>query len=150
MVMCWGFMPSARVGKLVFIDGNMTGEMYRRILENNLLDSVKMLSLTNEWIFQHDTDSKHRAAIVTSWLDGNKINHINWRSFSPDLNPIEHLWNEIERRMKKTSPRNVTELNEYLTRIWKSIESRVCKKLVYSVSNRLHEVLQMKGYPTRY
>ena len=100
-VMCWGCMSSAGVGKLVYIDGNMTGEMYRRILENNLLDSVKMLSLTTEWIFQHDNDPKHRAAIVTSWLDGNKINHINWPSFSPALNPIEHLWDEIERRMKK-------------------------------------------------
>ena len=46
-VMCWGCMSSAGVGKLAFIDGNMTGEMYRRILENNLLDSVRMLSLGN-------------------------------------------------------------------------------------------------------
>ena len=54
-------MSSAEVGKLVFIDGNMTGEMYLRSLQNNLLDSVKTLSLTNEWIFQHDNDPKHRA-----------------------------------------------------------------------------------------
>ena len=149
-VRCWGCMSSAGVGKLVFIDGNMTGDMYHRILENNLLDSVKMLNLTNEWIFQHDNDPKHRAAIVISWLDENKINHINWPSFSPDLNPIEHLWEEVERRMKKTSPRNVAELKECLMRMWKSIESQVCKKLVDSVPNRLHEVLQMKEYPTRY
>ena len=126
-VICWGCISSAGVGKLVFIDSNMTGEMYRRILENHLLDSVKMLSLTNEWIFQHDNDPKHRAAIVTSWLDGNKINRINWSSFSPDLNPIEHLWDEVERRMKKTSPRNVTESKECLMKTWKSIEWQVCK-----------------------
>ena len=40
-VVCWGCMSSAGVGKSVFIDDNMTEEMYRRILENNLLDSVK-------------------------------------------------------------------------------------------------------------
>ena len=116
-VMCWGYMSSAEVGKLVFIDGNMTGEMYRRILENNLLDSVKVLSLTNEWIFQHDNDTKHRAAIVSSWLDRNKISRINWPSFSPDFNPIEHLWDEIERKMKKMSARNLIELKECLMRI---------------------------------
>ena len=117
MAMCWGCMSSVGVGKLVIIDGNTTGEMYHRILENNLLDSVKMLSLTNEWIFRHDDDPKHRAGLVTSWLDGNKINRINWPSFSPDLKPIEHLWDEIERRMKKTSPRNETGLKECLMRI---------------------------------
>ena len=61
-VMCWGCMSSARVGKLVSIGGNMTEEIYRRILKNNLLDSIKMLSSTNEWIFQHGNDPKHRAS----------------------------------------------------------------------------------------
>ena len=149
-VMCWGCMLSAGVGKLAFIDGNMTREMHRRILENNLLDSVRMLSLGNGWIFQHDNDPKHRAAVVTTWLNGNNTERINWPSFSPDLNPIEHLWDEVEHRMKKTNPRNVTELKECLVRIWKNIESQVCKKLVDSVPSRLHEVLRMKGYPTRY
>ena len=63
--------------------------------------------------------------IAISWLDGNKINHINWPSFSPDLNPIEHLWDEVERRMKKTYSRHVAELEQCLMRIWKSIESQV-------------------------
>ena len=149
-VMCWGCMFSAGIGKLAFIDGNMTGEMYRRILENNLLDSVRMLSLGNGWVFQHDNDPKHCAAVVTTWLNGNNIERINWPSFSPDLNPIENLWDEIERRMKNTNPRNVTELKECLVRIWENIESQVCKKLVDSVPSRLREVLRMKGYPTRY
>ena len=44
-VKCWGCFPSCGVGNLVFIDGNMTGEMYRAILDNNLLQSVNKLGM---------------------------------------------------------------------------------------------------------
>lgn len=149
-VKCWGCFSSSGVGNLVFIDGNMTGEMYRTILDNNLLQSVEKLKMDNEWTFQHDNDPKHRAAIVTNWLNQKGVERLEWPSFLPDLNPIEHLWDEIERRMKKEQPKNEKELKESLTRVWKGVEKEVLKKLVDSVPNRLNEVIRMKGGPTRY
>ncbi|CAF4494487.1 unnamed protein product [Rotaria socialis] len=149
-VKCWGCFSASGVGNLVFIDGNMTGEMYRTILDNNLLQSVEKLKMDNEWTFQHDNDPKHRAAIVNNWLNRNGIERLEWPSFSPDLKPIEHLWDEIERRMKKEQPKNEKELKESLTRVWKEVEKKVLKKLVDSVPNRLNEVIRMKGGPTRY
>ena len=149
-VKCWGCFSASGVGNLVFIDGNMTGETYRTILHNNLLQSVDKLKMDNEWTFQHDNDPKHRAAIVNNWLNRNGIKRLEWPSFSPDLNPIEHLWDEIERRMKKQQPTNENELKESLTRVWKGVEKEVLKKLVDSVPNRLNEVIRMKGGPTRY
>ena len=43
---CWGCISSSSVGNLVFIDGNMTGEVYRDILQRNLCESVKK---TERW-----------------------------------------------------------------------------------------------------
>ena len=43
------------------------------------------------------------------------------------MNPIEHLWDELERRMKK------------LLKEWNNIGTDVTEKLVDSVSNRLYE-----------
>ena len=149
-VKCWGCFSSSGVGNLVFIDGNMTGEMYRDILHENLLDSVKQLSLGKEWIMQQDNDPKHRSRSVTQWLNQNGVKCLEWPSFSPDLNPIEHMWDEVERRMKKESPKNEKELREALLRVWRGIGVNVTKKLVDSVPNRLNEVVKMKGYPTRY
>ena len=40
-VKCWGCFSSCGVRNLVFIDGNMTGEVYRDILQNNLFESMK-------------------------------------------------------------------------------------------------------------
>lgn len=149
-VKCWGCMSSSGVGNLVFIEGNMTGVAYREILEQNLLQSVKNLNMGKEWVFQHDNDPKHTAAVVTNWLDRHRIKRLKWPPFSPDMNPIEHLWDEMERRMQKEQPKNVKELKETLIRVWKGIEKEVVKKLTDSVPNRLNEVIKSKGYPTRY
>lgn len=67
-VTCWGCFSSAGVGNLVFIDGNMNGEMYRGILEQNLLESATNLKMGKNWVFQHDNDP-NKAAIVRNWLD---------------------------------------------------------------------------------
>ena len=60
------------MGSLIFIDGTMTGESYREILENNLLKSVK-LGMSHDWIFQYDNDPKHRTAIVANLLNRNGL-----------------------------------------------------------------------------
>ena len=44
---------------------------------------------------------KHTAGLVKDWLEQKKIETLNWPLFSPDRNPIEHLWDQLERRMKK-------------------------------------------------
>ena len=149
-VKCWGCFSSSGVGNLVFIDENMTGELYRDILQKNLLQSAKKLNMAKDWWFQHDNDPKHTARIVKNWLDQKRIQRLKWPSFSPDMNPIEHLWDEVERRTKKEQPKNEKDLQECLTRVWNGIEKPVLKKLVDSVPNRLNEVIRMKGYSTKY
>ena len=108
-VKCWACFSSSDVGSLIFIDGNMTGESYRKILENNLLKSVEKLGMSDDWIFQHDNDLKHRAAIVANWLNRNGVERLHWPSFSPDLNPIKYLWDEVERQLKKKQPKSQQE-----------------------------------------
>ena len=149
-VKCWGCFSSCGVGNLVFIDGNMTGGVYRDILQKKLFESLKKLNLGREWVMQQDNDPKHRAHIVTHWLNEKEVELLKWPPFSPDLNPIEHMWDEVERRMKKEKPKNETELKQSLLRVWRGIGTDVTKKLVDSVPNRLNEVIRMNGYPTRY
>ena len=88
----------------------MTGEIYRDILQKELFESVKKLNLGRNWVLQHDNDLKRRAHIVTKWLDEKGVEWLKWLSFSPDLNPIEHIWDEVERRMRKAKAKNEFEL----------------------------------------
>ncbi|CAF1237504.1 unnamed protein product [Rotaria sordida] len=78
------------------------------------------------------------------------IERLIWPPFSPDMNPIEYLWDELERRMKKHQPKNQDQLRQTLQVEWEGIGSDVTKKLVESVPSRLNECYRIKGYPIKY
>ncbi|CAF2133106.1 unnamed protein product [Rotaria magnacalcarata] len=149
-VKVWGCFAWNGVGNLFFIDDNMTGEMYKDILAENLFQSSKKLKLGPDMVFQHDNDPKHTSRIVKNWLDKHRVKRLIWPPFSPDMNPIKHLWDELERRMKEHQPKNQKELRETLQAEWQNIGPDVTNKLVESVPNRLYECSRMKRYPTRY
>ena len=90
-VKCWGCFSSCGVENLVFIEGNMTGEVYRDILQKTLFESIKKLNVGREWFMQQDNDPKYRAHIVAHWLKEKEVKLLKWAPFSPDLNPIEHM-----------------------------------------------------------
>jgi hypothetical protein len=88
-VKVWGCFAWNGVGSLVFVDGNMTGEMYKDILTQNLFQSSKKLQLGKDMVFEHDNDPKHTSRVVKNWLDKERVERLIWPPFSPDMNPIE-------------------------------------------------------------
>ena len=71
-------------------------------------------------------------------------------SQSPDLNVIEHLWDELGRRMQKRVCSNKEQLKAALEEEWNLISPDVCKKLVESILQRIKAVENWKGYATKY
>ena len=69
----------------------MDGAKYRRILDENLLQSAMNLKLGRRFTFQQDNDLKHKAKSTLGSLKKKKINVLERPSQSPDLNPTEHL-----------------------------------------------------------
>ncbi|CAF3787789.1 unnamed protein product [Rotaria magnacalcarata] len=140
-VMVWGCFTKKGVGKLYVLDHIMDALYYRQILEENLLASVNKLGFDNNFIFMHDNDPKHTSGLVKDWLKKNGIQVLQWPSSSSDLNPIEHLWDALENRMKKHHPKNKEELAMLLVNEWEKIELSVLKTLVSSVPNDINNTL---------
>ena len=48
--------------------------------------------------FQQDNARPHVARVVRDSLTQQNVDLLPWPAVSPDLSPIEHVWNEKERR----------------------------------------------------
>jgi len=149
-IMVWGCCNSNGVGKLVQIDGIMTGATYVNILEDNLFESAVMLGLDRSFIFQQDNDPKHKSKVARLFFENNNVNILEWPPQSPDLNPIEHLWDHLDRNICQRARYSKATFLGALKREWSKIDDQTVKRLIKSVPNRLQEVIKANGYQTSY
>ena len=75
-----------------------------------------------------------------------------WPSRSPDVNPIEYLWDELGRRIRRQphQPQNIQEIERALVREWRQIPSVTIRRLTQSMRRRCQAVINAQGSYTRY
>nr|KAG5687981.1 hypothetical protein BaRGS_020208 [Batillaria attramentaria]KAG5698491.1 hypothetical protein BaRGS_005886 [Batillaria attramentaria] len=103
-------------------------------------------------VFQDDNARPHRARVAENFLVQAGINRMIFPVYSPDLNPIEHLWDELGRRVKENHPppRDRQDLVRMLQLEWQRIPQRVIRTLVNSMRSRCVECLANGGGHTHY
>ncbi|GBN68959.1 hypothetical protein AVEN_181815-1 [Araneus ventricosus] len=85
-----------------------------------------------------DNERPHRAVIVEDYLEGHGLEErMEWLAQSPDLNPIEHLWDYLGRQVAALSPppRSLYELERGLLRAWSSFPISVSDNLIDSMES---------------
>ena len=75
-----------------------------------------------------------------------------WPAQFPDLNPIEHLWFLLKRRLAEypEPPKGIIEFWERVQAEWEKIEVGKCQELIESMPRRVQEVIKAKGGYTSY
>jgi transposase len=151
-VMVWGCFTKNKLGPLVRLEGRITAKIYIEMLQKNLVPFIKSLENSNNYIFQEDNAPIHTAKIAKKWKENNNIPSLPWPAQSPDLNPIENLWHELERKVRSHNPlpKNKENLWQILQEEWFKLEKDKYNNLINSMSNRVAAVIENKGYPTKY
>jgi transposase len=147
--MMWAAISHTGKTALVHIPGNLTAQRYcDQILHLHVLPLMQQ----NGARFQHDNARPHTARITTALLTNSKVAVLPWPSKSPDLNPIEHLWDDLDRRVRQRQPQpqSLQQLVNALQDEWNNIPQQAIRTLISSMGWRCQAVIDSRGGHTRY
>jgi transposase len=108
--------------------------------------------LGENFILMQENARPHTTGIVRQYLNEVGIVTLPWPARSPDMNPIEHVWDELGRRIRhrENIPETIPSLRIALQEEWEQLPQDVIANLIRSVPRRLETLIAARGGNTRY
>jgi len=150
-VMVWGCCSWWGVGPLVLIKGTLNQDGYVDVLRDHLAPYLRQLNEQHPgMMFQDDNAPCHTAKRTTQWRQAHGIERMPWPAQSPDLNPIENLWDHLDRQVRKRKPQptSLPELAAALQEEWGRIPLSLVRQLITGMPTRVAEVIEAEGWHT--
>jgi len=150
-VMVWAGITHCGRTELKIVEGRLTGLRYR----DEILQPIVQPFIArhgNRHTFQQDNARCHVAHVCMNFIQQQNIDVLPWPALSPDLSPIEHLWDNLDRRLRRRNPQpeSLAQVRAALLEEWNNIPQAEIQHLIASMRRRLTAVIDARGGHTRY
>ncbi|UYV67153.1 hypothetical protein LAZ67_4004123, partial [Cordylochernes scorpioides] len=145
-IMVWGAIAYDSRSPLLRIQGTMTAQRY----VDDVLRPVTLPYLQGvpNALYQQDNARPHTARISQQALQD--VQMLPWPPYSPDLSPIEHVWDIIGRRLHALpQPRSEDELWQMVEREWRAIPQDAIRTLIDALPRRVAACIAVRGHRKR-
>nr|CAH7742155.1 unnamed protein product [Callosobruchus chinensis] len=136
------FSDESRFG---LIPGTMTGAYYLQNIINAIVQPLRN-EIGDQFIFMDDNARPHRTRAVQQALENGNIARLEWPAMSPDMNPIEHVWDYVSRAIfnRNNPPRSTQELIVAATEEWDNIPQEVINNLIIGMHRRVDALIRSR------
>ena len=142
----WGAFWYGGRSDLQVLVQTVNGERYCEVIRDFIANSGPPPG----WILQQDNAPPHTSRVVTDYFQEAGVRTLPWPSKSPDLNPIEHVWDFLGRKVVARVPQNLRQLRNFLLEEWNQIPENYLNHLVEGMPRRINAVVEARGGQTRY
>ncbi|GFT04710.1 transposable element Tcb2 transposase [Trichonephila clavipes] len=146
-IMVWaGIMINGRMRLRVLANGTMTGQRY---IDEVLIPHVRLFrgAVGDKFVFMDDNATCLRTLAVQDCLDSEGVQRLIWPARSPDLNPIENVWDALGRQVagRNYPPTNKNTLICALTEEWDKLPLQLLDNVVQSMVRRVECCITLHG-----
>ena len=114
----WACFSAKGPGRIHVFDDNLNASGLNKILQRHVVDAALKMWPNEQWYYQQDNNPKHRAHIVHKFFHNSGVMVLDHPPYSPDLNPIENLWEIIRTRVDDRKPKDLVQLKQFWEEEW--------------------------------